>query len=283
MKIFSFSLYDSKKYYGGSQNKYTHNMIANILLAEKLFPDWKLYIYYDNTISEKIIKYLMTASNVVAKNMSEHWLSKHDKMMWRNLAIDEDADIVCIRDCDGWLSFREKEIMEHWINSDSDIHIIRDHCWHAGLIGGGLWGRKNNIKINMEELMKQYFNINVRHKTHSGEDQDFLTDNIYNIFNENIVIYIGEQYDSQNNYLDRGYYPNENIIKINDLINYNDFLNDKSKYEVVEGLSLVEASQQNEFKCGRCKKPFHVFIGDMYNKIPDRALKIIERELSKYH
>ena len=40
--------------------------------------------------------------------MSEHWLTKIDKMLWRNLAIDDkSADVVCIRDCDNGL-VREK-------------------------------------------------------------------------------------------------------------------------------------------------------------------------------
>jgi hypothetical protein len=278
-KAFSFSLYDSGNYYGGNKNKYTYNCVANVLIAKVLFPDWKLYIYYDNTISKNIIKFLKDSENVVEKDMTAHWLSKCDKMMWRNLAMDDEAlDIVCIRDCDGWLSYREKVIMEDWINSDKDIHIIRDHCWHAGKIGGGLWGRKNNVKLNMEELMKTYFIKNKSHKTHSGEDQDFLTDNFYERFKDNTTVYIGEQHDASGKYLLRGHHPLEkDIRKINDLINYNDFINDKNKYEIVEGLSLVEASQMNEFRCGRCRKNVHVFIGDMFNRIPSRAIKVIEK------
>ena len=280
-KVFSFSLYDSGNYYGGNRNKYTYNMVANVILAEKIFPDWKLYIYYDNTIPNNIINYISNAKNVKAINMSNHWLSKFDKMMWRNLAIDEDIDIVCIRDCDGWLSYREKSILEHWIKSDKDIHIIRDHCWHAGKIGGGLWGRKQNVKLNMEELMKLYFSKNINHKHHSGEDQDFLTINLYDKYFNNTIVFIGEQYNSSGIFLPRGYHTNEpKIIQINDLINYNQFINDKKLYEPVEGLSIVEASKLNEFRCGRCNKEFHVFIGDMFNILPLSAIKIIEQHIN---
>ena len=97
-------------------------MVANILIAEKLFPDWEIYVYYDNSLKENIINFLIKSPNVVAKDMTNHWLSKWDKMMWRNLAIDEDnLDIVCIRDCDGWLSYREKVLLENWISSDKEI------------------------------------------------------------------------------------------------------------------------------------------------------------------
>jgi hypothetical protein len=280
-KVFSFSLYDCGNYYGGLWNKYTYNTVANILIAQKLFPDWKLYVYYDNSLKSNIINFLLKSKNVVAKDMTNHWLSNCDKMMWRNLAIDDDLiDIVCIRDCDGWLSYREKVILEDWIKTDKDMHIIRDHCWHGGKIGGGLWGRKNSLKLNIEEKMKEYFTNNKSHISHSGEDQDFLTDNYYEKFKDNTVVYIGEQYDAYGRYLPRGHHPQEkDVRKINDLINYNEFIQDKSKHEIVEGLSLVEVSKLNEFKCGKCNKEFHVYIGDMFNNIPPRAIKIIEQHL----
>ena len=280
-KAFSFSLYDSGIYYGGSHDKYTYNMVANILIAQVLFSEWKIYVYYDNSLKENIINFLVKSPNVVAKNMSNHWLSKYDKMMWRNLAMDEDIDFVCIRDCDSWLSYREKVIMDDWIKSDKKLHIIRDHCWHTGKIGGGMWGRHKNLNFNMEELMKNYFIKNKTHKTHSGEDQDFLTDRFYEKYKDTTLVYIGEQYDSTGKYLPRGYHPLEkDVRKINDLINYNDFINDKSKYEIIPELSLIEISMLNEFHCGRCNKKFHVFIGDMFNKFPIRCFNVIEKAIN---
>lgn len=279
-KVFSYSLYDIGKYYGGKWNKYTYNMVANVLIAQKLFPDWQIYVYYDNTLKKNIIDFLLKSPNVVAKNMTNHWLTKYDRMMWRNLAMDEDIDIVCIRDCDNWLCYREKMIMEDWIKSDKDIHIIRDHCWHAGEIGGGLWGRKKNVTLNIEKLMKDYFENNKNHRTHSGEDQDFLTYNFYHKFKNNTVVYIGEQYNAQGIYLPRGHHPHEkDIRKINDLINYKEYIKNTSKHEILKGFSQVEASSLNEFNCRRCNKSLHVFIGDMFNKIPEKSLKIIENTL----
>ena len=79
--------------------------------------------------------------------------------------------------------------------------------------------------------------------------------------------------------LPRGYYPEEkDVRRINDLIDYNEYINDNSKCEIA-GFSLIEASKINEFRCGRCSKLFHVFIGDMFNKIPNKALKIIESHI----
>jgi hypothetical protein len=281
-KVFSYSLYDNGNYYGGNKNKYTYNMIANVLIAEKIFPDWKLIVYYDETIEENIVNFLKKSSNVITYNMTDNWITEKDKMMWRNFAIDdEDNEVVCIRDCDGWLSYREKLLLDDWIKGDKEMHIIRDHCWHAGKIGGGLWGKKNSLKLNMEEKMKEYFSENKNHKSHSGEDQDFLTKYFYEEYKKKTQVYIGQQHNQMSQYIPYGYHFGENVKRINDLIKYNDFVKDKSKYEVVEGLSIVEVSKLNEFRCGRCEKEFHVFIGDMYNILPQKVINIIEKSLKK--
>ena len=46
--------------------------------------------------------------------------------------------------------------------------------------------------------MKEYFSKNKIHTSHSGEDQDFLTDNFYEKYKENTTVYIGEQWDEVN-------------------------------------------------------------------------------------
>tara|TARA_B000000557_G_scaffold231592_1_gene205002 strand:+ start:1103 stop:1963 length:861 start_codon:yes stop_codon:yes gene_type:complete len=280
-KAISFSLYDSGYYYGGTHMRYTYNMVANILIAQKIFPDWQIYVYYDNTVKPNIINFLKKSPNVVAKDMTDHWLSKKDKIMWRNLAMDEDIDIVCIRDCDNWLSYREKVIMDDWIASDKNMHIIRDHCWHADhRMNAGLWGRKKQLNFNMENLMKEHFNNNKHHRTHSGDDEYFLINNFYKKYYDTTAVYIGEQYNRSGKFLPRGHHPDEPDIRvINNLINYNDFVNDRSKTEVVPGLNLIEASYMNEFHCGWCRKRLHVYIGDMFNKIPQKSIKVIEDNL----
>ena len=107
----------------------------------------------------------------------------------------------------------------------------------------------------MEDTMRKYFEKNINHKSKDGGEERFLTDNYYEKFKDNIVVYIGEQYDAYGRYLPRGHHPQEkDVRKINDLINYNEFIRDKSKHEIIEGLSLVEISKLNEFRCGRCSK-----------------------------
>ena len=293
-KAFSFSLYDSGNYYGGDNHKYTYNCVANILIAEKLFPDWKVYVYYDTTIPANIINFLNKSKHVVAFDMTTHWLSLIDKMMWRNLAIDDTTlDVVCVRDCDSWLSYREKLIIEEWLNSDKDLHIIRDHCYHSKYMMGGMWGVKNHIITNMEETMKEYFKHKQNYRVHSGDDQDFLKDYFYNkIDNGKILVHLGNQYNNRGEPIFNrgGYFPSEQNIKlIPTIISEQQFVDGKvpagcydwkTHDEAVSGLSFMEMSQLNAFHCQHCRQTMHVYIGAMFNKFPTRCLNIIEHAIN---
>jgi hypothetical protein len=293
-KAFSFSLYDCGNYWGGNRNKYTYNCVANVLIADKLFPDWKIYVYYDTTIPLNIINFLKKSKNVVAFDMSEHWLTTCDKMMWRNLAIDDTSlDVVCIRDCDTWLSYREKLLMDEWLASNKDLHIIRDHCYHSKHIMGGMWGVKNHLIKNIEETMKHYFSNKQNYRSHSGDDQDFLKDNYYNkIDNNKILVHIGHQFNNKGELIFRtgGYFPNEKNIKmIPTIINSQQLVNgeapsgcylDRTFDEVIEGLSFLEMSMLNHFHCQHCKM-FHVYIGAMFNNFPERVIKVIEKAINE--
>ena len=288
-KAFAFSLYDSGDYWGGNRNKYTYNCVANILIAEKLFPEWKVYVYYDNTIPQNIINVLKNSKNVVSADMSSHWLTSKDKMMWRNLAIDDPSlDVVCIRDCDSWLSYREKILIYEWLSSDKDLHIIRAHCYHCKHIMGGMWGVKNHLITNMEETMRNYFNNKQNYRSHTGDDQDFLRDNYYHKVNENnILVHIGPQFNNRREpfFKNGGYFPTEKNIKpIPSIVTDDQFVNNeapsgcyhwKTQDEVIEGLSFMEMSRLNHFDCQHCGN-LHVYIGAMFNNFPERVVKVIE-------
>jgi len=168
------------------------------------------------------------------------------------------------------------------MKSDKSIHIIRDHCWHAAEIGGGLWGLKG-INVHMEMLMKRYFESNANHQSHSGEDQTFLTHSIYNNYKDDIVVYIGEQYSKHGQLLERGFHPEEpDIRRISKLLNIDMALLPEN-LEPVKGLSIIDAYTINEFNCGRCPRRLHIYIGSMFNNIPKSALEVIQYNIDKAH
>ena len=285
-KAFAFSVYDSGKYWGGDRNKYTHNMIANIIIAEKLFPDWLLYIYYDDSLKQEIINVFKKSDNVVAIDMTGHWLNSRDKMLWRNLAVDDpELDVVAIRDCDGWLSYREKILIEEWLISDKDIHIIRDHCYHCHAMMGGIWAVRNHRIKNMEGTMRQYLDYNKKHRTHSSEDQHFLRDYIYKNYFQHCFVHASEQYTAKNVLLPKGYFTNENIHWI-PKISFSKGSDSSSYYwqtedEPVSGMSFLEAHLINQINCICCKKVHPVYIGAVFDTIPSHALILIDKKIQE--
>ena len=119
MKIISFSLY-------GSDKRYTYNAIINCKIAELLFPDWKCRFYIDDTVPFEIIQTLYSLDNVQVSyqgSIKKHRL-KHP-MYWRMLAVVESSDdIILVRDCDSWLSQRDVIMVNEWLNTNKDFHII---------------------------------------------------------------------------------------------------------------------------------------------------------------
>ncbi len=126
-KIISFSLYNNKPCY-------QLGAITNTLEAKRLFPDWKCRFY---TTDPTNIRNQLTYLGAEVVDMSK-W--KHGYMFWRFLAVD-DADAVMVRDADSVVSEREVVVINQWLASDCQWHIIRDHPAHRSVpIPGGMWG-----------------------------------------------------------------------------------------------------------------------------------------------
>lgn len=275
LKIIAYSLY-------GDQPKYTYNCVANILLAEKLFPDWQIRVYYDDTVPQQIVRYLHRNKHVCPIDMTDHWLTKKDKMLWRNLAIDErEASVVCIRDCDSWLSTREKGLVDEWLTGQNNLHIIRDHCYHSKHMMGGMWGAKGALlrEMKMEDTMRAYLEKNVNHRTHTGDDQDFLRDNYYFKYKDQALVHMGHQYDRMHRdvWTQGGYFPGEHTKLIPD----SPVAHGSPDDEPVPGLSFLTAHIINKFNCMHCGLSQHVYIGAMFNTMSKPACDTIMHALQE--
>ena len=118
-------------------------------------------------------------------NLSERF--NHSGLFWRFLPLSgDDVNIVLSRDCDSRISKREIDAINEWISSDKDFHIMRDHPYHQVPILSGMWGARNGILKNINELLdfwSQYKNKGVFH----AEDQDFLGQIVYPIVRNNSI------------------------------------------------------------------------------------------------
>jgi len=176
MNYVSFSLW-------GDQPIYNVGTIRNAELMKTIYPDWKMIVYYDNTVPTESIEKLIELG-VVVKDMTGTDIYG---MFWRFFAHDEpDCEYAVFRDSDARLTKREKLAVDEWINSGKSIHVMRDHPAHripygnSGLgILGGMWGIKSGI-IPLIDLINKYPKSK---ELQYGNDQTFLK-TIYSIFQD---------------------------------------------------------------------------------------------------
>lgn len=170
IKAISFSIY-------GSDPKYTIGLLKNINLIKYFYPGWHVYVYYNNTVPNEIIRTLSSCENVILKDMTS---SELPGMFWRFLINDEiGVDLFIIRDSDSRIGIREAIAVYDWINSKKKLHIMRDHPHHTFKILGGMWGMRVSKKFNMMKSIIKYLN-NKKYSTDvRNVDQDFLRDIIY--------------------------------------------------------------------------------------------------------
>lgn len=174
-KIIAYSLF-------GNSPRYTVNSFINADLCMEYYPDWKCRIYYDNTVSQRVIDELRKRSNV--ELFFENG-SGHARRMWRFFAYD-DADIFISRDIDSYITQREASAVEEWIASDKNLHIMRDHPHHKNKIQAGMFGLKKNTKLSsMRSLCNSFI---VSSNNYLSMDEKFLTDKIYDLYLHDMVV-----------------------------------------------------------------------------------------------
>jgi hypothetical protein len=167
-KIISFSLY-------GSNPRYTDGALENAKLCKKIYPEWTMRVYYDNSVPKQIVAKLK-ASNVQLIDMSD---SKMNKMSWRFQAAS-DSERFCSRDIDSRLSKREAAAVEEWIRSGKEFHVMRDHPSHSLYqMSGGMWCSKTIP--NMSELL-----TNIKNQAYL-QDMNFLNKVIWPIAQKSIL------------------------------------------------------------------------------------------------
>ena len=176
MKVISFSLW-------GDNKVYTYGMIENVLLARELYPGWQVRVHYNRTVPTNIITWLGQQKNVKLIEHTKSQDGRDSNMFWRFEDLFTNWTVL-IRDSDSRLNKREKSLVDEWLASDKDFHIVRDHKDHKVPIIGGCHGARNGIcKPFMLQFMDYYtqmFNYeSATSKENYNADQIFLGRLIY--------------------------------------------------------------------------------------------------------
>ena len=136
MKYISYSVWRDNRVY-------TYGIIENVLDAKKYYEGWVVRVHYNDTVPTNIIDWLKKQDNV---EVIHHpgTKTKASNTLWRfdDLFI-EDATVIS-RDADSRFTDREVELVNEWLQSTKDFHIIRDHKHHMVPILAGTFGCRNN-------------------------------------------------------------------------------------------------------------------------------------------
>lgn len=174
MNYLSFSLW-------GDNPMYNIGAIKNAELWKTVYPEWKMVVYYDDSVPSEIIDKLEEL-DVLLVDMTG---KKVYGMFWRFFAFDlDDAEYCIFRDTDSRLTVREKLAVDEWIKSGKSLHVMRDHPAHRipygnnGLgILGGMWGIKKGM-VPITDMINNF----IKGKNLSyGADQTFLA-SVYSLF-----------------------------------------------------------------------------------------------------
>ena len=170
MKIISYSLW-------GNNPKYIVGAQKNIELAKEFFPDWRVRIYVSSNTN---FTYESENLEIILRSESQ----SQEGCFWRFESCDSE-DIVIVRDLDDRLSKRHKFVVDEWLSSDKNLHIIRDHPNHVYPIMAGLWGSRNGILKGLNKKIVSWEN-----KDYYTCDQIFLQQTLYNsVFIKNTIIH----------------------------------------------------------------------------------------------
>lgn len=185
--VVSFCLY-------GHSSKYCLGAIENVELIQKNYPEWQIYMYYNNIPNGIYEKLKELGCKMFPYDSKE---SKSIGMFYRFLPFhDKSIDYWISRDCDSRITDREMSFVNEWIKSNKMFHIIRDNKFHLIEILGGTFGVNNKLfhaehNINVYDYIEKYYENTL--DVDRGPDQLFLVQQVWGLIKDNHVAHISMQ------------------------------------------------------------------------------------------
>lgn len=239
-KIISFALYgDDPKYYLGAEK--------NIIEAQEIYPDWICRFYCKKDVPN--LEKLKNNKNV------EIVLIEDDETIppvyLRFLVADDpNVDVFMIRDCDSIVNYREQAAVKEWLNSDKILHLMHDHERHFWPVMAGMWGLKNQFKLNMKDTIKKYISEKNKSNYIWGDDQHFLGDYILPLLKDSVM-------DHNSTYIK---WPYSKDFPQHEKIKYGKFVGDV--VHATTHLNLKNQNKDNLFIVGNQSENDHVYLSE---------------------
>lgn len=234
-KAISFSLW-------GDSPLYTLGAKRNVVLAKKIYPEWKCFFYCNSCVPMETIDALSRNDNTVVRLIDS--VGNNRSSMNRFLAVNEPGlTHVVFRDADSRISYRERIAVDAWMKADTDVHVMRDHPYHSWYIQAGMFGVKsakfidhlipsmNSFAGDQRTVDQDFMSAYICKRLSSGE----ITQTVHDPFHARIpfptgcqrgeanggVCFVGERIElGENNedlYESEAYTNNRRLVRENDL------------------------------------------------------------------
>ena len=204
-----------------NEPRYVQGLFRNIELAEEIYPEWVCRVFVSSEgVDETTIRELKDRDNVqvVVRGGDPTYGS-----LWRlEVADDPTVERFIVRNVECRLSIREKEAVDEWVESGKEFHMIRDHPWQMTPISTELFGMVVGSYNGVTNKAKSFV-MSGHHKKPQGICDAFLWGYVWPIAQnschvndpfsadsydfptperdvDELVLYVGEKFDENNNH-----------------------------------------------------------------------------------
>ena len=132
-KVISYCLY-------GNDPRYWQCLVANLTLAQEIYPGWEVWIHHCN-VEDHIIAQLSSGGEHVTLIPVPYIEHKQRNMFHRFLPIyDGSVSRTIVRDADDLLNYTDRHCVDLWEESGKTFYTLHASGGHKRPVVGGLWG-----------------------------------------------------------------------------------------------------------------------------------------------
>lgn len=164
----------------GEDPLYAGGILRNLEEAERYYPGWHVLVFVDQSVGTGVREEISEAGGLVVEAQSGLPLTVERFLP----ALDDEVDVVLVRDADSSLTPREVAAVNEWIESGKKWHVMRDHPYHQASVMGGMWGCRGGCFSELGEALARY-----EFSGSYGEDQVFLADWLWRKWQKDALVH----------------------------------------------------------------------------------------------
>jgi hypothetical protein len=159
---------------------FLHGAVMNAKQCREFFPDWKVRIYHNDSVSNELLTELRDLGVDTIRVESNGTYGT----FWRFRPLfEKGVDRVLVRDVDSRITWRDIRCVNEWVDSGKNFLVIRDHPSHYDWpIMAGMFGISGGLPDSINTIMNKYAVI---HQYIS--DQVFLAHHVWDYMKMDVL------------------------------------------------------------------------------------------------